>query len=75
MSAAALHPVRADLMSEVQASSPLRTAEVVAALSLATDLGTGQPMGHALRVCLLSLALAGEMGLDVHERRDVYDSH
>ena len=29
------------------ASPPLRLAELLASVSLATDLGTGQPMGHA----------------------------
>lgn len=50
----------------------LRMAELIAALSLATDLGTGQPMEHALRVCLLSVTLGGELGLDEQERCDVY---
>ena len=31
----------------------LRRAEVVAALSLATDLGSGHPVERALRACLL----------------------
>lgn len=52
--------------------APLRLAELVAALSLATDLGTGQPMEHALRTCLLATALADELGLSEPERRDVY---
>lgn len=51
---------------------PLRLAELVAALSLATDLGTGQPMEHALRVCLLAVELGGELGLGEQERADVY---
>src|SRR6516225_3602176 len=54
------------------ASAPLRLAELVAALSLATDLGTGQPMEHALRVCLLAVELGGELGLSDQERCDVY---
>src|SRR5690242_15497343 len=53
-------------------AAPLRLAELVAALSLATDLGTGQPMEHALRVCLLAVAFAGELGLGEQERRDIY---
>ena len=28
---------------------PIRAAEVIGALSVATDLGTGQPLEHALR--------------------------
>ena len=49
-----------------------RLAELIAALSLATDLGTGQPMEHALRTCLLSVRLAPELGLDDEQRRDLY---
>jgi HD-GYP domain-containing protein (c-di-GMP phosphodiesterase class II) len=43
-------------------SERLRLTELLASLSLATDLGTGQPLGHGLRTCLLSVALAGELG-------------
>jgi hypothetical protein len=35
----------------------MRLAELVAALSLATDLGMGQPMEHELRACLLAVRL------------------
>src|SRR5690348_190717 len=59
-------------MAPESSSAPLRLAELVAALSLATDIGTGQPMQHALRVCLLSCALSGELGLDEQECCDVY---
>jgi HD-GYP domain-containing protein (c-di-GMP phosphodiesterase class II) len=44
-------------------SGALRLAELVAALSLATDLGTGQPMEHALRACLLTVHLGDALGL------------
>jgi HD-GYP domain-containing protein (c-di-GMP phosphodiesterase class II)/DNA-binding CsgD family transcriptional regulator len=50
----------------------LRLAEVVAALSLATDLGTGQPLERALRTCLLASRMGEEMGLDAAERSSVY---
>ena len=42
---------------------PWRVAELTVALSLATDLGTGQPMEHGLRTCWLSLAVAQALGL------------
>ena len=42
------------------------------ALSLATDLGTGQPMEHGLRTCWLSLAAAEALGLDAATRSCVY---
>ena len=50
----------------------MRLAEIVAALSLATDLGYGQPMEHVLRSCCLALRLAATLGLDEAERSRVY---
>lgn len=49
-----------------------RLAEVVAALSLATDLGMGQPMGHALGTCLLAVGLGQGLGLAAPQPREVY---
>ena len=49
-----------------------RLAELTMALSLATDLGTGQPMEHGLRTCLLSLAAAEALDLDAPTRTGVY---
>ena len=46
----------------------LRTAELVALLSLGTDLGMGQPMEHAQRTCSLGMRLADDLGLDDSER-------
>ena len=43
-------------------SSPIRLIELLASVSLATDLGTGQPLGHALRTCTIATALAEAMG-------------
>lgn len=42
------------------------------ALSLATDLGMGQPMEWALRSCLLGVRLGEELGLGNEELTDVY---
>src|SRR5688572_5995739 len=50
----------------------VRLAELVAAISLATDLGTGQPMEHALRTCQLSMRAAGELDLPATTRADVF---
>src|SRR5215469_6624382 len=50
----------------------IRLAELLAAMSLATDLGMGQPMEHVLRQCLISLRLAEHMGLDEADRAVVY---
>ena len=50
----------------------LRLTELLAAISLATDLSTGQPMEHALLTCRLSMAVAGELGLDDRVAADVH---
>lgn len=49
-----------------------RRAEVLAALSLAIDLGLGQPMQHVLRTSLLATALADRVGLDEPRRGVTY---
>jgi len=50
----------------------LRVAEVVSALSHALDLGTGQPVGHSVRSCLLAMRLAEEIGLSKAMRKDLF---
>ena len=50
----------------------VRLAEVLAALSLGTDLGMGLPMEHVLRQCLISMRLADRAGLDAADRSVVY---
>jgi HD-GYP domain-containing protein (c-di-GMP phosphodiesterase class II) len=46
--------------------------EVVAAFSLATDLGLGQPMEHGLRSCLIASRLAERLDLDPERCSCVY---
>jgi HD-GYP domain-containing protein (c-di-GMP phosphodiesterase class II) len=53
-------------------SRPARLAELVATLSLATDLGMGQAMEQAIATCLLSVAAGRELGLPDGELSDVY---
>ena len=53
-------------------SSGVRLAELVAALSLATDLGIGQPMEFALASCILAVRLAGQSGFSQDALREVY---
>ena len=48
--------------------------ELLAALSLGTDLGMGHPMEHVLRQTSLALRLAEEIGLSDGEREVVYFS-
>jgi HD-GYP domain-containing protein (c-di-GMP phosphodiesterase class II) len=50
----------------------LRRAELLAAISLAIDLGLGQPMEHMLRSSLISTRIAELMGLDAQRRATVY---
>lgn len=47
-------------------------AELFTAISLATDLGTGQPVEHALRACLLALRLARKLGVSGEALADIY---
>ncbi|HET8758408.1 MAG TPA: HD domain-containing phosphohydrolase [Solirubrobacteraceae bacterium] len=49
-----------------------RLAEVVAAISLATDLGMGQPLRHALRTSVIATRLAAAADVDVREQPVVY---
>jgi HD-GYP domain-containing protein (c-di-GMP phosphodiesterase class II) len=50
----------------------LRLAEVVFALSIASDLGMGQPLEHGLRTTMAAVRLAELAGLGREELRDVY---
>jgi len=51
---------------------PIRAAEVVGALSIATDLGTGQPLEHALRSAVLAVRLGELAGASAQELADTY---
>jgi hypothetical protein len=46
------------------ARDEVRTAEVIASLCLATDLGMGFPFGHGLHSTLFALRLADRLGVD-----------
>lgn len=50
----------------------LRLAELIAALSLTTDLGMGFPLEHAARACLLATHLGRRLGLSEADVGDVY---
>jgi HD-GYP domain-containing protein (c-di-GMP phosphodiesterase class II) len=49
-----------------------RLADLVASLSLAIDLGTGQPLEHTLRTCLLSMELARRSGVGADRLDEVH---
>ena len=50
----------------------MRLAELVAVLSLGTDLGLGQPMEHVLRQCVVALRIADRLELDDEQRAVLY---
>ncbi len=58
--------------AQPSAEKPIRAAEVVGALSLATDLGTGQPLEHALRTAVLAVRLGELADASADELSDAY---
>ena len=48
-----------------------RLIELLGSLSVATDVATGQPMGHAIRTCLLSARIADQLGCDAEQSRHI----
>ncbi len=55
-----------------RADSGVRLAELMAALSIATDLGMGQPLETALCSCVVAMRLGEAMAFDDETLRDVY---
>lgn len=54
-------------------SAPVvRTAELCAATSLFTDLGTGEAAEHAMRTCLVAMQLGDVLSLSEEERSELY---
>jgi HD-GYP domain-containing protein (c-di-GMP phosphodiesterase class II)/DNA-binding CsgD family transcriptional regulator len=54
--------------------SGVRLAELVATISLGTDLGLGQPMEHVIRQTLIALRMSEMLGVEESERAIVYYS-
>ena len=50
----------------------VRTAEVIAALCLATDLGVGLPVEHGLHSTLIAMRLAARLGVDTGTASSTY---
>ena len=50
----------------------VRLADVMAALSIATDLSMGQPVDHAMRTCIVAMRLGDALGFDDATLHDVY---
>jgi HD-GYP domain-containing protein (c-di-GMP phosphodiesterase class II)/DNA-binding CsgD family transcriptional regulator len=59
-------------VADVDEQHQLRKAELMAAMSLATDLSMGQPMEDGLAVCLLATRLAAALGLSEDQQVRVY---
>jgi HD-GYP domain-containing protein (c-di-GMP phosphodiesterase class II)/DNA-binding CsgD family transcriptional regulator len=59
-------------MSAPRTGPRVRLAELIAMISLGTDLGMGQPMEHVLRQSLIAVRLADRLGLDEEARGVVY---
>src|SRR5690348_693184 len=58
--------------ADAERSSGVRLAELVAALSLATDLGLGVPQEHVLRQTMIASRIAELAGLSGAQRSSVY---
>src|ERR1700730_14943353 len=54
------------------ADSGVRLAELMGALSIATDLGMGQPLESALCSCVVAMRLVEALHFDGDTLRDVY---
>lgn len=61
-------------MSPSSEQGSIRLAELVASLSLGTDLGLGQSMEHVQRQCLIALRLCDQLDLPEEERQVTYYS-
>lgn len=59
-------------MKRVEQDSGVTLAELLAAFSLATDLGLGQPMEHLLRSWRIAARLASHMGYGDEQRESLF---
>ncbi|MCR3750718.1 HD domain-containing phosphohydrolase [Lentzea californiensis] len=59
-------------MEAADRDTGIHLAELLAAFSLATDLGLGQPMEHVLRSWRIAERLAGRMGLSEDQRQSLF---
>ena len=60
------------VVAETRTATRVRLAELMGALSLALDLGTGRPLEHELGVCLSALELSDRLGSPAEERSAVF---
>src|SRR5215475_10919070 len=59
-------------MSGPSSVTAIRLSDIVSALSAALDLTEGQPMGHAVRSCILGMRIAQELQLPAQDSADLY---
>lgn len=59
-------------MTGVAAGEQISLGEVVASLSHALDLTEGQPLGHAMRTCVIGMRIAEECRLSSADRSSLY---
>ena len=59
-------------MTSPATDSGVRLAELMAALSMATDLGMGEPLATALSACVVAMRLGEALGLDATSLRVAY---
>lgn len=59
-------------MDADERDSGVRLAELVAAFSMAVDLGLGQPMEHVLRSWIIAARLGDELGVGADDRGPLY---
>jgi HD-GYP domain-containing protein (c-di-GMP phosphodiesterase class II) len=60
------------MASEPEGHGRVRTAELITALCLATDLGMGFPFEHGMHRTLVAMRLANELGVDREAVSDTY---
>ena len=60
------------MAAEPEGGERVRTAELIAALCLATDLGMGFPFEHGLHTTLIAMRLADRLGVDRESASQTY---
>ncbi len=61
-----------EMQGSLSETSSVRLAEVIGALSVATDLGMGHPLEFALSSCILAVRLSEELGFSAEDQRGVF---
>ena len=64
---------RADRYDPAMGDSGIRLSDLLVSLSLATDLGFGQPPEHMLRSARVGMRLGERLGLDANDLATLYD--